>query len=252
MSNLVDSHAHLDLCGDPAAAVSESLEHGVSRILAVGFDMETSRKAVALAKAHPQVLASVGIHPHDATSVDDAALAELSRLAAEPEVVAIGETGLDFFRDRSPRDSQMEAFLRHIELARETGLTLMVHSREAPQETLATLEEHSAGLRVVIHCFSLYDHVQECAGHRYFMSVAGNVTFPKATELRDAATRIPDDLLLTETDSPWLAPVPHRGKPNSPANIRFILEELALLRRIPVAALARQVSANFETAFGLA
>lgn len=249
MAYLIDSHAHLDQCAEPAIALKVAREQGLARILAVGFDLETSRRAALLAGKHPEVCAAVGIHPHDARATDDETMAELAALSAGPGVAAIGETGLDYYRDRSPRDVQRESFLRHIGLARATGLTLIVHSREASGDTLDILENHAEGLRVVLHCFSLYDQLEECARRRYFMSVAGNVTFANAKGLRQAVPRIPEDLILTETDSPWLTPVPHRGKPNLPANVRFVLEEISRLRKTPAAAMAKQVFANFQAAF---
>lgn len=249
MAHLIDSHAHLDLCGEPAAALEAAREHGVGRILSVGFDLESSRRAAVLARNHDEVIAAVGIHPHDAALVDDEVVAELAKLAAQPGVVAIGETGLDYYHDRSPRSDQRESFLRHIELARDTGLTLMVHSREAADDTLSILESHAGDLQAVLHCFSLYEQIDECIGRGYFMSVAGNVTFPNATGLREAARKIPRELILSETDAPWLTPVPYRGKPNQPACVRFVVEELSRLRRIPPADLVKQIYANFCAAF---
>jgi len=249
MPELVDSHCHLDLCGDPDETVAAAAAQGVSRILAVGFDLQTSQNAVALAKKHPGVSASVGIHPNDARTAAGNAMTEIAVLAREPEVIAIGETGLDFYHDRAPREVQLEVFHRHIELARETGLTLMVHTREAQQETLDVLKQHAAGLRTVLHCFSLYEQLDECANRGYFMSIAGNVTYSKAAELKVAAAAIPAGLLLSETDAPWLTPVPHRGKPNSPANTPLILAELAQIRQTPQEELSAQILRNFQTAF---
>lgn len=249
MPILVDSHAHLDMCGEPAATVAAAAAWGVQRILTVGFDLNTSRLSVQLARKHQRVFAAVGIHPHDASIVDEAIMSELAELASDPAVVAIGETGLDYYRDRSPRATQKEAFIRHLQLARTLDLTVMVHSRDAASDTLSLLERYAQGLRVVLHCFALHDHLDQCIEKNYFMSIAGNVTFPNATELRGSAKLIPDNLVLTETDSPWLTPVPHRGKQNSPENVRFVLAELALLRHAQPAELAAQVLTNFQSAF---
>ncbi|MBE0429783.1 MAG: TatD family hydrolase [Thermoleophilia bacterium] len=251
MTLLVDCHAHLGMSDDPGLAVSEARERGVGHIIAVGFDLKTSRQAVDIARRHAGVSAAVGMHPHDASSLDSRTIAELKSLAAAPEVVAIGETGLDYYRDRSPRDRQQEAFKRQIGLAHETGQTLMVHSREAPDDTMAILETEASGLRVMLHCFPLYGQVDECAARGYYMSIAGNVTFPKATALRESVRKIPANLLLTETDSPWLTPVPFRGKTNQPAYIRFIIAELSLLRQTSPDDLIRQVHANFCAAFAI-
>lgn len=249
MTILIDSHAHLDMCGNPPDAVASANAAGVKHILTVGFDLKTSRLSVNLARRQQGVLASVGIHPHDASIVDDAVMSELATLASDPAVVAIGETGLDYYRDRSPRTLQKEAFIRHLDLARTLDLTVMVHSRDAATDTLELLEKHAQGLRVVLHCFALHDNLDQCIENNYFMSIAGNVTFPKAVELRRSAKMIPDNLILTETDSPWLTPVPHRGEQNSPANVQFVLSELAHLRQSQPDELAAHVLANFHSAF---
>ncbi|MHB9053247.1 MAG: TatD family hydrolase [Thermoleophilia bacterium] len=250
MPPLVDSHAHLDLLEDSENALIAAREAGVDRIVAVGIDLASSRRAVDFSATNDFVYAAVGIRPHDAGSVDDWAISELQKLAGSGKVVAIGETGLDYYRDRAPRESQKAAFIRHMELARETGLPLIVHSREANEDVLQMLELHATGLTVILHCFSLHGRVEECAGRGYFMSVAGNVTFNNATALREAVKKIPADLLLTETDSPYLSPVPHRGKKNQPAWVASVLEELARLRAIEPSLLAGAVHKNFLAAFG--
>ncbi|MDO8736186.1 MAG: TatD family hydrolase [Thermoleophilia bacterium] len=252
MPNLIDSHAHLDLLKDPATALQEAAQNNVSYIVTVGIDLQSSRLAVKSAASDSRVLAAVGIHPNDSTQVTDEDISELARLAGSSKsVVAIGETGLDFYRDHCPRNLQEAAFITHIELARETGLPIIVHSREASEKVMALLDRHATGMNVILHCFSLHDEVEACAERGYFMSIAGNVTFPKATALRMAASKIPPGLLLTETDSPYLSPVPRRGKENSPANIPYILAELAGLRGISSATLADQVYTNFHSAFNL-
>lgn len=252
LSGLTDSHAHLDLCQDAGRAATSAADNGVSHIVTVGTNLDSSRRAVEFAAKYPHVLASVGIHPHDAGAADEKSLKELSRLAQMPKVVAIGETGLDFYRNRSSRSAQIEAFTGQIELARRTSRTLMVHSRDAEALTLDILKDSAAGLTVIVHCFSLYDHVEECARRGYYMSIAGNVTFDKAKALRRAVTSIPSNLILTETDSPYLSPVPRRGRPNQPANIRFIVNELALLIGVTADELALQIRENFYSAFNLA
>lgn len=250
LPELVDCHAHLDMCGDPEQTLKEAAAAGLVKILAVGINLESSKQAVSLAAAHPQVFAAVGIHPHEAANVNDHTMAELEKLAAYPRVVAIGETGLDFYRNHSPRKNQTEVFLRHIELARKAGLALIVHARDAAVETLKILEKKAAGLTIILHCFSLYDQLEECVQRGYYISVAGNVTFPKALNLRQLATKIPDHLILTETDSPYLTPVPFRGEPNRPAYVRFVAAELARLRNMPAKKLAAQTLKNFNRAFG--
>lgn len=252
ISELVDSHCHLDLLKDPAAALSQASQAGVSHMITVGIDLESSRMGVETAVADSRVYAAVGIHPNDSAEVSESDMDELARYAATSDrVVAIGETGLDFYRDRCPRQAQEEAFRMHMDLARKTGLPLIVHSRDASEQILALLEQYSSGLQVILHCFSLHDQVEACAERGYYMSIAGNVTFAKAIELRDAASRIPANLLLTETDSPFLSPVPKRGQENSPANIRIILDEIACLRGDAPADLAAQIYQNFLAVFGL-
>ena len=239
------------MCGNPGLVVQEASNLAIRYILTVGCDMPSSKKAASLAELHSLVYACVGVHPHEASSVDDKTISSLTGLARSPKTIAIGETGLDFYRNRSPVNDQVSSFIRHIELARETGLPLMVHSREAARETLDILEKRADGLKVILHCFSLYDYVEECARRRYYMSVAGNVTFKNAGALREAATRIPPDLLLTETDSPYLSPVPFRGKQNHPGNVRFVINELAALRGDSADQLSAGILANFQTAFAI-
>ncbi len=252
MPYLVDCHAHLDLIDDVEAALAASRKAGIRRLVAVGIDLPSSRRAVDFSARYEEVFASIGVHPHDASTVDDDAVSELGALAASSEkVVAIGETGLDYYRGRSPRESQKTAFLLQIELARKTGLPLIIHSREASDDMLPLLKKHASGLTVILHCFSLYDQVQECAKRGYYMSVAGNVTFAKATGLREAVGRIPKHLLLTETDSPYLSPVPRRGKANEPANISYIFKEIANLRSAQTEELSKTIHQNFLTAFNL-
>jgi TatD DNase family protein len=247
---LVDSHAHLDLCGDdPSATVKEAREAGLGRILAVGIDLDSSRRAVDQASRFPEVLACVGIHPNEAAGADDAAFAELEQLARSPRCAAIGETGLDYYRDRSPREVQVAAFMRHLELARATGLPLVVHTREAAADTMRILAENADGITVVLHCFSLSEEVAECARRGYYMSLAGNVTFKNAANLRGAAVDIPPELLLTETDSPFLTPVPYRGQPNRPAHVGLVTACLARERGVALTGLAAQVLTNYDRVF---
>ncbi|HQG02905.1 MAG TPA: TatD family hydrolase [Thermoleophilia bacterium] len=258
----MDTHCHLDLLEDTEADLAAARAAGIEAVVAVGFDLESSCRAVAFAQrcapvaaagerasvtparelspaasarepalaasasARPCVFACVGLHPHDAQTLDDAMLAQLEELAAAPGVVAIGECGLDYYRERSPRDAQRRAFSAQIALARRTGLTLVVHTREAAGDTMAMLDEEAAGLTVVLHCFSLPDHVDAANERGYYQSFAGNVTYKNAADLRAAAARVRDDLLLVETDAPYLSPVPYRGKPNRPA---WVVETAAVV-----------------------
>lgn len=246
----VDSHAHIDLCADDAAdIVGAAADEGVCHIVTVGTNLSSSRQAVALAGRLPGVLATAGIHPHSAADVDDATLDELAALVAAGGIVAIGETGLDYFRDLSPRDAQQDLFSNLIELARRTGLPLMVHSRDAAAETMDLLERHAQGLTVIIHCFSLVDHVEACVERGYYISIAGNITYKNAGGLREAVGKVPPRLLLTETDSPYLSPEPRRGRPNRPANIPLVLAEMAIATGLGDDELAAMVLANYQTLF---
>jgi TatD DNase family protein len=247
--HLIDSHVHLDLLDDPVKALKEANRAGVERFLAVGIDIESSQKAVEYAQTHSGVNASVGIHPHDALLLGAKEAAQLRKLAGLDGVVAIGETGLDYYRDRSPRSDQKKAFITQIELARETGRTLVVHSRDAAEETLEILDSKAQGITVVLHCFAMHEYVKDCTGAGYYMSVAGNVTYKNADRLRQAVSAIPASLLLTETDSPYLSPVPHRGSSNSPKNISYIADALALLLGVATDVLIQQIEENYLTAF---
>lgn len=249
---MIDSHTHLELC-DPSDAdlVAAAGEAGVRRILTVGLAGASSRAALAAAEDFPQVYASVGRHPNSATGFDDADLAELEALAAHPRCVAIGETGLDYYREGAPAEDQRRAFLAQIGLARSTGKPLIIHTRAADDETLAVLEDHAGGLRVVLHCFSMPDHLEACLEHPdWWISLAGNVTYPSALPLREAAIRIPAERLLVETDAPYLAPQPVRGRPNQPANVALTAHALAVERRVPYSELEQAIERNAAELFG--
>jgi TatD DNase family protein len=218
VDRLIDSHTHLHLCEPPdAELVQAASEAGVQRIVTVGTDGATCRAALAAAEDFPQVFAAIGRHPNSATGFDDADLAELQALASHPRCVAIGETGLDFYRDNAPRADQERAFLAQIELARETGKPLVIHTRDAADATLEILSDHAQGLRVILHCFSMPERLEECLEHPdWWISFAGNVTYPKSDALRTAALRVPLERLLVETDAPYITPQPMRGRPNTP------------------------------------
>lgn len=236
---------------DSQQSIENARAAGVSSIVAVGIDLKGSRAAINHASDYAEVAATVGVHPHDTAAFGKAELDELRQLAGRDEVVAIGETGLDYYRNRSPRDAQQRAFISQIELARDVDKALIVHSRDSAEETLELLRAHAGGLTVILHCFSLVELVRECAESGYYMSMAGNVTFKNAGALRQAAADIPERLLLTETDSPFLAPEPHRGMENQPANVGLVLERLASIRQVPSGRLAEQVAANYSRAFSL-
>jgi TatD DNase family protein len=256
---VVDTHAHIALCeGDPAAVVERAERSGVSRILTVGLDEESNREAVGIARAHPGVFAAVGRHPNSATGFDEEAERELLDLAGDPDVKAVGETGLDFYRDRSSREDQLAAFRAQIRVAREVSKPLVIHMRsgdgpeaDAVAESFALLASEAGDLRVVLHCFSAPpERVAEAAASGWFCSFAGNVTYPRAEALREAARLVPDELILVETDAPFLAPQSRRGKPNEPAYVVETAREVAAARGVDPEALNALVSQNAGRAFG--
>jgi len=247
---LIDAHTHLDHSEEEASAlVTAAREAGVGIIVQSGINLESSRYSVQAAGEFPEVYASVGFHPQEAGLVTAEAMAEIERLAAHPRVVAVGETGVDFYHDNWPHDVQENAFVRHIELARRSGLPVVIHTRDAAERTLEVLEREADGLSIILHCFSLPAKLDLVIERGYYVSFAGNVTYKNATELRDAARGLPGHLLLLETDAPWLAPVPFRGRPNSPALVAKVYEFVAGLRGVPVDALAAEVEANVLRAF---
>jgi TatD DNase family protein len=248
---VIDSHTHLHLCEPPDAELVEAAaEAGVTRMLTVGIDGASCRQALATAEDFPQVYVAIGRHPNSATGFDDADFAELEALAAHEKCVAIGETGLDYYRDYAPATDQRRAFEAQIELARSTGKPLVIHTRAADDDTLAVLNERADGLRVILHCFSMADRVEECLTHPdWFFSFAGNATYPRAEQLRAAALRVPAERLLVETDAPFLSPQPVRGKPNQPANVTMTAQALALERRVEYADLERAIVVNAASLF---
>jgi len=249
---VIDSHTHLELCEPPdTELVVAAADAGVSRIVTVGTDGASCRAALAAAEDFPQVYAAIGRHPNSATGFDDADLAELEALAAHPKCVAIGETGLDYYRDYAPREDQARAFMAQIELARTTRKPLVIHTRAAETETLWMLSEHAADLRVILHCFSMPDRLDECLAHEdWWISFAGNVTYPKAVGLRLAAVRVPADRLLVETDAPYLSPQAVRGKPNQPAHVAMTAAAVAVERRVPYEDLDAAIEASAAEVFG--
>ena len=249
---MIDSHTHLEFCTPPdAELVAAADAAGVTRMLTVGTTGASCRSALAAAEDFPQVYVAVGRHPNEATGFDDADLAELQALAAHEKCVAIGETGLDYYRTSAPRSDQERAFRAQIELARETGKPLVIHTRAAEDDTLSLLAEHAQGIRVILHCFSMSDRIEACLEHPdWWISFAGNVTYPSAANLRAAAIRVPADRLLVETDAPFLAPQPVRGTANEPAYVVHTAQTLALERRVGYGALERAVERNAVTLFG--
>jgi TatD DNase family protein len=250
---MIDSHTHLDLCEPPnAELVSSAVAAGVCRMLTVGVDGASCRAALAAAEDFPQVYAAIGRHPNAARGFDDADLAELRALAAHERCLAIGETGLDFYREGAPPADQRRAFAAHIELARDTGKPLVIHSRAASQDTLDQLAAEAEGVSVVMHCFSMAEHLDECLQRGYAISFAGNVTYPSASDLAQAAARVPQDRLLVETDAPYLSPQAVRKHPNQPAHVTHTAAFLAQVREEDAEQLNAAVERNAARVLGWA
>jgi TatD DNase family protein len=248
----LDAHTHLEMIDLPVAQVMAAARAaGIVRAVTVGTTLESSRWSARCAEEHEGVYAAVAIHPNDTEGVAEAVLAEIGVLAARPRVVAVGETGLDYYRDHAAPDVQRWWFREHIKVAKRAGKALMIHDREAHADVLRILEEEGPPPRVVFHCFSGdVAMVKQCAEAGYVMSFAGNVTFTNAQPLRDAAAVAPADLLLAETDAPFLTPVPNRGRPNAPAQVAYTLRCLAEVRGLDLAELCDTVTATAERTFG--
>ena len=253
---MIDSHTHLFLCeGAEAKVVAAAAAAGVGRMLSVGMDAETNPVAIAAAERHDAVFAAVGRHPNEAAGFDDATAAEIARLGAHEKVRAIGETGLDYYRDTAAPADQRRAFAAQIEIAVELGLPIVIHARDpeggsaAVDEIFATLDARVPGHPVILHCFSAPQRVADAAERGWHCSFAGNVTYPSAEALREAAARVPEQLILVETDAPYLSPQEHRGKRNQPANVVATARLVAELRGVSYEQLERTVEANARALF---
>jgi TatD DNase family protein len=247
---VTDSHAHLDACEEPANAIVErAREAGVSRIVTIGTSIDSCRAALAVADEHDGVYAALGIDPHQAASPEAQRVGELRALLGHPKAVAVGETGLDSVRRQASLLEQRRLLDAQLELASDLDLPVVIHSREASSEIAEALAPF--GGRVVLHCFSSPRLLGVALDRGYFVSFAGNVTYPKASELRDAARVVPADRILVETDSPYLAPQAVRGRPNEPANVTHTVALLAEERGEDSSELAERTHANATAAFGL-
>ncbi len=256
MSALVDSHAHVQMPqfdADRAAVIQAAFDAGVTRMVTPGVDVETSRQAIALAERYPgRIFAAVGTHPHDATTLTDEALDQQRELARSPHVVAIGEIGLDYYRDLSPRDVQRDAITRQFALARDLDLPIILHNRESHADMIALLREHGQGLRGVFHCF-IGDQAmaRDALDLGFYISFAGPVTYPKNTELAAVAAWAPLDRVLVETDCPYLTPIPFRGQRNEPRHVAQVARRIADLRGLTIDQMAEATSRNAATLFRL-
>jgi len=248
---VIDSHTHLDSCAPPNdELVTAATAAGITHILTVGMDEATNRSALAAAETFPQVYAAIGRHPNVAEGYDDAVTAELRELAAHPKCKAIGETGLDYYRDTASRADQERAFHAQIDLARATGKPLVIHTRAAEDDTIATLRARADGVVVIMHCFSMPTRLDECLAEGWWISFAGNVTYPKAQDLAEAAERVPDDRLLVETDAPYLTPQIVRKERNQPAYVAHTAKFVAERRGVSYGELEQVVARNAAGLFG--
>ena len=252
--DLIDSHAHLDdraFSGDRAAVVARMFSQSVGAIT-IGSSLRSSREALRIAERHRGIWATVGVHPHDAKDVKAATLGELAKMAARPAVVGIGEIGLDYYRDLSPRDVQRRAFADQLALARSLDLPVCLHNRDSTDDLLAVLHDGGRTHRGVVHSFlgdrQLAATFLDLGLH---LGVGGPVTFPKNSALREAVRSVPLDRLLVETDCPYLTPVPHRGRRNEPVYVRYVSEEISKIKGVPPDEVARQTAENTMRLFCL-
>jgi TatD DNase family protein len=250
---LIDTHAHVHIDAfdnDREAVLQRAREAGVERIINIGYDMPSSHASIALAESHESVWATVGIQPHYALTTTEADLRTLESLLAHPRVVALGEIGLDYHHNRAPHDAQESLFRRQIAIAREHHMPIVIHTREAREDTVRVLADAARGLTIIMHAFSGdWAYAESCLELGAYLSLAGPVTFARAVELHEAARRAPIDRLLIETDCPYLSPHPFRGRRNEPAHVRVIAERIAELRGESVDGFARAVWDNAHRAF---
>jgi TatD DNase family protein len=254
---MIDSHTHLFLCEPPEdELLAAAREAGLERMLNVGLGRDTNRTAIGQAERHEEVFASVGCHPTSAGEFDDELEEEIAQLATHEKVRAVGETGIDYYRETATPEEQRRAFRGQIEVARERRLPIVIHARDVEGETKASdecfeiLDAHAEGVAVILHCFLAPWRVQDAIDRGWYCSFSGIVTFPKSDEMRVAAAALPDELVLVETDAPYLAPQPVRGKPNEPAHVIATAQAVAKARGVSYAELERTVAANARTLFG--
>ncbi|MBE0585700.1 MAG: YchF/TatD family DNA exonuclease, partial [Desulfofustis sp.] len=253
---LVDSHAHLDsgqFENDRVETIQRASENGISHILTIGCDLDSSAKNIAIAEQFENIYAAVGVHPHDATQLDNQALDKLRSMLIHPKVVALGEIGLDYYLDRSPRDIQRKAFRQQIQLARDIGKPIIVHDRDAHDEVLQILEaENATEIGGVLHCFSGdLTMAGRCLELGFYLSFPGTITYPKNEVLRDIVKAVPIDRMLVETDCPYLSPQKFRGQRNEPAHVRHTAEKLAEIKGLTIEDVARVTSRNCQDLFGI-
>ena len=251
----IDSHAHLEMKAfdrDRDKVIARAKEAGVDYIVTVGTTLNDCKKAISIANRYESVYAVIGIHPHEVKNIDDLTYESLKDLANADKVVAYGEIGLDFFRNLSPRDVQIKRFGEQLELAGEIGLPVVIHDREAHRETLNILKEWKGNRRGIIHCFSGdYEMAKKCLDMGFYISIPGTITFQKSEKLQEVVKNVPIDSMLLETDSPYLAPHPRRGRRNEPANVIFTARRVAEIKGLPLEEVGKITSQNTKNIFGI-
>ncbi len=249
----IDTHAHLEMMDDIEGVIERAKNKGVTKIIAVSSDVNSSIRSIELSNKYPMAYSAVGIHPHEATGTTEEAISEIERLAENSKVIGIGETGLDYHYTHSDKEHQLRSFRMHIELASQLNLSLIIHIRDAFEDVLDVLRERvSNNVYGVIHCFTGdYEWAKKFIDLDFYISFSGIITFKNAQEIRDAAKSIPLERMLVETDSPYLAPVPYRGKRNEPANLRLVAETIAELRNTSLEMIAEQTTYNAMNLFGI-
>lgn len=254
---LIDSHAHIqgqEYAGEVDTVIARAREAGINKIIAVGGagEMSSNNDAVALADSYANVYATVGMHPHDAKDVGADELRKLRELTVHSKVIAVGEAGLDYYYSHSPHDIQRRVFTEFIYLARETGLPLVVHERDAFKDAAELLRSEGDGVRGVIHCFTgSFDAARTYLDLGFHLSFTGIITFKNAGPLRDVLRQVPLERIFVETDSPYLTPVPHRGKRNEPAYVKLVAETVARVKDLPLEEIARSTTQNVSDLFGI-
>jgi len=252
---LFDSHAHIDdkrFDTDRSEVIERAAANGVTRILNAGADMPSSLRSIELAEQYPGIYAAVGIHPHDAKDAGEEDYTQLAAWASRPKVVAIGEIGLDYYYNLSPRDVQQAVFIRQLDIARQTGKPFIIHDRDAHGDILAIVKKEAGGMPGVFHCFSgSLEMAREVIKLGFFVAIGGPLTFNNAVKLKEIASQVPLERLLIETDCPYLTPQPYRGRRNEPAYVRYVAEEIARLRKMDIDALAAATTGNACRLFGI-
>ena len=252
---IFETHCHLDdsrFAADREDVLARLRQQGVGAVLNVGYDLESSVRSIKLAEENAEIYAAVGVHPHDAAGMAEEGWEQLERLAAAPKVVALGEMGLDYYRDLSPRPVQQQAFGLQLELANKLNLPVIIHNRDAHQDTIRLLQAKVPARGGVLHCFSgSWETAKQALDLGLYISFAGPLTYRNAVNLQQVAARVPLDRVLVETDSPYLTPEPLRGRRNEPANVRYVVEKLADIRAMDVEELAARTAENGARLFGI-